>query len=87
MLCEFENASALFQVNVVGILVLLNFPQNISLLSPPLFAFPLKKFRGDPPVKFVYVHGVEAILEPSVLLLEVCDNLIVVAFLIFMASF
>jgi hypothetical protein len=67
--------------------VLLDFPQNISLLSPPLVAFPVKKFRGDPPVKFVYIHGVEAILEPSILLLEVRDHLIVVALFIFMASF
>ncbi|MDD2903477.1 MAG: hypothetical protein PHU44_13690 [Syntrophales bacterium] len=63
MLRQFENASTLFQVGGVGILVSLDFPQNIRLLSPPFFTFPVKKFLGDPPVQFVNVHGVKTILE------------------------
>jgi hypothetical protein len=69
----------------VCLLVPLDVAQDRSLLLPPFCRLAVVEAGVDPTVELVQVHGVDAVLEPLVLALEVGYGLVMEPLLVFVA--
>lgn len=64
LLREFEQADALVEVGLVGVLVFADQRQALALFFAPLRGLAVKEVGVDAAVELVDVHGVDAVLQP-----------------------
>src|SRR5262245_58784909 len=82
---EFEKLDAVVEVVLVGILMLLDRPEEPTLLGSPLGRLAFVELQVDATVEPIDVHGVEAVLQALVLGPEPHDGLLMLPLLVLTA--